>query len=222
MAYTSTKTVSAVNTPEDPRLRGLSMVPLGACVWTGSGDLARHGITAIAQAASGAMTHGGKGFDPTRASVDACIQNSFLLAAAQGHDRLAVPFIAGGIFFGRILPAIDKDGLAKIIVDACVKHRGGVNAVIVAFGNADYTRFNQAMAGSQDPGTTLVQGSITDFADHHCAAIANAANMEVRFGDGISGAIGKKTGKITSIDQAAAAEIKAFWAANPERTAGCS
>ena len=77
MSYVSTRNVSVVNTPENPQLRDLGMVPLGATVWTGAGDLARDGITGIVQAASGAMGQQGRsGFDPTRESVAACIRNS--------------------------------------------------------------------------------------------------------------------------------------------------
>jgi O-acetyl-ADP-ribose deacetylase (regulator of RNase III) len=216
MAYKSTESVSAVNTPEDPRLRGLGMAPLGACVWTGSGGLAEQGITAIAHAASGAMGHNGEaGFDPTPASVEACIENAFRLTAAHGHDRLALPFIAGGIFLHRIRPAIDEDALAKVIVEACIRHRGAVEAVIVAHGASDLGRFTQALADGRDSGTSLVQGSITRYADHGCAAIANAANMEVVFGGGVSGIIGSATGQIAAIDAEAAAAIAGFWAANP-------
>lgn len=98
MSYTSTQTVSEDNTPTDPSLKDLNMVPRGASVWTGSGNLAKSGIKSTAHAASGAMGHQGEvGFDPTRDSVAACIENSFLLAIKNGHNRLAIPFIASNI-----------------------------------------------------------------------------------------------------------------------------
>ena len=216
MAYLSTDRVAALATPVNEDLRALGMVPLGAALWTGSGRLADAGIEGIAHAASGAMTVQGKaGFDPTRASVGASIQNAFALAAGHGCRRLALPFIAGGIFAGRIRPPIDKAGLASVITAACREHRGTVEAVIVAYGEDDRAVFAQALAADTDPGTTLVQGSITSFVDHACDAIANAANMEVRFGGGISGVIGKATGESDAIDREAAAAIDAFWARNP-------
>lgn len=215
MSYISTQTVSASNTPTNTSLKDLNMVPLGSCVWTSSGNLANNGIIAIAQATSGAMGHLGEdGFDPTRKSVAACIENSFLLAIANGQNRLAIPFIAGGVFFHRIHPEIDKDELADIIVKSCQSHHGSVDAVIVAYGADDMTHFNKAMTGNTDKGVTLVEGSITHYADHKCAAIANAANMEVLFGGGVSGIIGNATGEIQAIDQEAALNVKTFWAAN--------
>lgn len=216
MAYLSTDRVAAQGTPANEDLRALGMVPLGAALWTGSGRLADAGIAGIAHAASGSMTVQGRpGFDPTRASVGVSIQNAFALAAGHGCRRLALPFIAGGIFAGRIRPPIDKAELASVIVAACREHRGTVEAVIVAYDEADRAIFAQALAGNTDPGTTLVQGSITRFADHGADAIANAANMEVRFGGGISGVIGKATGESDAIDREAAAAIEAFWARNP-------
>ncbi len=216
MTYVSTARVSAIGTPVDATLRERRMVPLGAALWTGSGELAAQGIEGIAHAASGAMTVAGEaGFDPTRESVGTSIRNAFALAAGHGCRRLALPFIAGGIFAGRIRPPIDKTGLAALIVAACRDHRSTVEAVIVAFGEADHAAFARALADTVDPGITLVEGSITRFADHGAVAIVNAANMEVRFGGGISGVIGKATGDAAAIDREATAAIEAFWERNP-------
>lgn len=214
MSYTSTQTVSANNTPTNAALKDLNMAPLGACVWTSSGNLANSGITAIAQAAPGAMGHLGVGFDPTRDSVAASLENSFLLAIKNGHNRLALPFIASNIFLTRILPVIDKDELASLIVKSCQSYRDSVDAVIVAYGAGDMAHFKKAMIGNTDKGVTLVEGSITHYVDHKCAAIVNAANMEVEFGSGVSGKIGTATGDIPQINAEAAALIKDFWNTN--------
>lgn len=214
MSYSSTQSVSANNTPLDKTLESLHMVPLGASVWTSSGHLASSGITAIAQAASGAMARFGVGFDPTRESVAACIENSFLLAVKNGHNRLAVPFIASNIFLDRIIPAIDKDELAALIVKSCSLYRQNVDAVVVAYGAGDMAHFKKAMTANTDKGVSLVEGSVTHYTDHKCSAIVNAANMEVIFGGGLSGIIGNATGQITQINAEAAALIKEFWQAN--------
>ncbi len=214
MSYTSTQTVSANNTPTNAALQKLKMVPLGACVWTSSGNLAGRNITAIAQAASGAMGHVGVGFDPTRDSVAACIENSFLLATKHGYKSLALPFIASNIFLDRILPVIDKDELASLIVKSCQSYHGSVAAVIVAHGAGDMAHFEKAMKGNTDKGVTLAEGSITHYTDHKCAAIVNAANMEVIFGGGISGVIGTATGEIQKINAEAAAMVMGFWKTN--------
>lgn len=214
MSYISTKTVSAQNTPANPSLQKLNLVPLGASVWTSSGKLADRNITAIAQAASGAMAHFGVGFDPTRESVAACLENSFLLASQHGYKGLAIPFIASSIFLNRIIPSIDKDELASLIVKSCQTYRGSVDAVIVAHGAGDMSHFEKAMKSNTDKGVTLADGSITHYSDHKCAAIVNAANMEVIFGGGLSGVIGNATGEIQQINAEAAAMIKDFWKVN--------
>ncbi len=215
MGYVATERVACAGTPVNDALRALGMVPLGAALWTGAGQLEAQGMRGIAHAASGSMTVQGRpGFDPTRESVEASIKNAFALAGTHGCRRLALPFIAGGIFAGRIRPPIDKAELAALIVAACRAHRGEVEAVIVAYGDADQALFATTLAAGSDAGTTLARGSITSFADHQCDAIANAANMEVRFGSGISGVIGEATGESEAIDREAAAAIGEFWRRN--------
>lgn len=49
------------------------------------------------------------------------------------------------------------------------------------------------------------------------ASIANAANMEVVFGGGISGVIGAATGNPAAIDEEAARAVAGFWTANTAR-----
>ena len=62
-----------------------------------------------------------------------------------------------------------------------------------------------------DQSVHLMKGDITDFHLHHCDAIVNAANMEVLFGGGISGAIASATQDRIAIDKVASAAIKSFW-----------
>jgi O-acetyl-ADP-ribose deacetylase (regulator of RNase III) len=221
MNYTSTKLLSALSCPQDKSLRDINFAPLGAAAWTTSGDLAQQGITAIAQAASGAM-RSGQGFDPTRDSVSASIKNSLLLAAAQGYSRLAIPFIVSGIFKDRIDPGARKPEIAFIITQSIANSRGAVDVVIVAWDPSDKALFDQYVRDVNDPGITVQKGSITDFSCHHCPAIVNAANMEVRFGCGLSGHIAKAVNggvdggpKSGAIDQEAQGIITAFWQANP-------
>jgi O-acetyl-ADP-ribose deacetylase (regulator of RNase III) len=49
----------------------------------------------------------------------------------------------------------------------------------------------------------VVQGSITNFSAHGASAIINAANMEVQFGGGISGAIARASASEENINQEA-------------------
>lgn len=226
MPYTSTINVSVLNCPENEDLRGFCpeagspldpkpfYAPLGSSVWTSSGQLSQRNITAIAQAASGGMKSG-PGFEPTRASVAASVENSLALAAGHGYSKLAIPFIGGGIFYGRILPKISLAELAEVIVNAAENGCGIVQPVVVAFANSDVAHFKNAIAKLGATKVTVVQGSIMDHDLHGCNAIVNAANMEVMFGGGISGKIAHATQDQAGIDAEALTEVKAFWAANP-------
>lgn len=49
--------------------------------------------------------------------------------------------------------------------------------------------------------SVILKGDIADLQDSHVDAIMNAANMELRFGGGLSGAIGRATGIQTQIDE---------------------
>ena len=214
--YTSTRNVSALNCPWNDDLRTQPYAPLGSSVWTSSGDLANRGITAIAQAATGTMTPNIViGGEPNRQSVADSLRNALALAAAHGRTGLAIPFLASGRFLSRIQPACTKAELAEVIVQSAHDHCGTVRPVIVAYDRHDHGDFQTAIAKLGASSVHLVEGSITDFSVHQCDVIVNAANMEVRFGGGVSGGIGKATGQIPQIDAEAAKEVTAFWAANP-------
>lgn len=225
MPYENTNLVSAIGCPVNDELDGATKyAPLGAAVWTGSGKLANQGITAIVQAASGAM-RSGPGYDPTVESFKLTIQNSFALAASHGRSRLAVPFIGGGIFFHRIVPSITRQCLAQTITEACLAHHGQMEAVIVAYPHDVYALFAEELRAANDPQVSLLEGSITDFALHQCDVIINAANMEVVFGGGLSGRIADaangswtsgdgETSPADEIDQEAQVALAEFWKVN--------
>ncbi len=190
------------------------MAPLGAAVWTGSGELAQGGIVGLVHAATGAAGRRGDGFDPTRDSIEQAVANAFALAAAHAHGALALPFLAGGIFAGRVRPPITPDQLSRHIARCCARHRGDLRAVLVAFGVSEHELLLAAVDEADDPGLGVVRGSITRASDHGCPVIVNAANLEVRFGGGVSGAIGDATGCREAIDREARAAVAAFWRAN--------
>ena len=56
----------------------------------------------------------------------------------------------------------------------------------------------------------MLQGDICAFSLHGCSAIVNAANTEVQFGGGVSGAIARATGSDSAIDREAKTLIKKF------------
>lgn len=211
-----TQTVSAKNTTLDKAtLEGKNMLPRGSALITTSGNLSTQGINAILNAATGAMGASGGIFDPTSQSTTNSIQNSFDLLTANGYNKVAVPYICGGIFKSRM--GITDEALAKLITDACFTSNPDASKfVLVMIDHHIYKIFQKVLADNYpkvDANAVLKQGSITDFSIHQCDTIMNASNMEVIFGGGLAGAIGRATGEATKIDAQALADIKAFWKA---------
>lgn len=59
-------------------------------------------------------------------------------------------------------------------------------------------------------GVDVARGDINQFTTHNCSTIVNAANIEVSFGGGISGAIGNATGRGAGINAEALGYINQF------------
>ena len=211
-----TQTVAKKNTVLDPSLKTAApepLLPRGSALITTSGLLTKQGIGAIINAATGSMSLSGGIFDPTPQSTIHSIQNSFDLLNANGYGKVAVPYICGGIFKSRM--GITDEDLAKLITDACFESNPDANEfVLVMIDHQIYKIFQKILADNYpkiDASAVLKQGSITDFSVHKCDTIMNASNMEVVFGGGLAGAIGRATGEATKIDAQALVDIKAFW-----------
>lgn len=67
------------------------------------------------------------------------------------------------------------------------------------------------------PAASVMVGSITNFKDHHADVIVNAANMEVEFGGGISGVIGRATGISQEINQDANVFLQDYYARSQDK-----
>jgi len=59
-------------------------------------------------------------------------------------------------------------------------------------------------------GIEIRRGDITYFGTHQCSTIVNAANMEVQFGEGLSGIIGDATGQREDINREAKDRIREY------------
>jgi O-acetyl-ADP-ribose deacetylase (regulator of RNase III) len=194
-------------------LSGNNMVPRGSSVITTSGNLAAKGIVAIMHAATGSMTARGWGYDePTLDSVQQSIENGFALLTANGYNKMAVPFVGGGVFLNRI--GCTKPELVDRIVLSCLT-KYAAETVMVVYQDPHLMKLFQSSIAAQfpkvDASTVLVDAGITSFHGHHCPVIMNAANMEVQFGGRLSLAIAQATGHETQINQEALADIQAFW-----------
>jgi O-acetyl-ADP-ribose deacetylase (regulator of RNase III) len=181
------------------------MVPRGSAVATSAGALSAQGITMILHAATGAMTRSGGLFEPTLESVALSVENSLKLARDARHKRVAIPFIGGSIFISRIGASAAE--LADRIVEAALKERDGLELRFVIYSPDEVGYFTEALrrrgVDSMSEEIAVVQGSITNFSAHGASAIINAANMEVQFGGGISGAIARASASEENINQEA-------------------
>ncbi|MFL5812615.1 MAG: macro domain-containing protein [Bdellovibrionia bacterium] len=197
----------------DSEVKAAGMMPRGSAVMTSAGLLEAQGIRNIIHAASGSMTKSGPKFGPNLDGVVNSVHNSLELARRNGHQRVAVPFIGGKIFIDSI--GIPAQELANQIVDAALKSRGNLELRFVTFGAEDTTLFQNALkrhASEVSPQLAQVTpGSITDFNVHGASAIINAANMEIQFGGGLSGAIGRATGRADQINGEAQKAIREFY-----------
>jgi esterase len=205
--------VASIGTEFDGEVRAAGMLPRGSAIVTNSGDLSQQGIRHIIHAASGSMTRNGPKFDPSLEGVTSSVKNSLTLAKEYGHKRVAVPFIGGKIFVDRI--GIPAQELANQIVDVAIQNRAGLELRFVTFGDEDTQLFRNALSRHKktlsEGAAEVTPGSITDFRVHGASAIINAANMEVQFGGGLSGAIARATGHAAEIDAEAQAAIRAFY-----------
>lgn len=209
------QTVSAEDTVLTASLAGEQRLPRGSACITSSGKLAQQGISAIIHAATGSADPSLGGIhEPTLDSVQHSIENGFRLLIANVLKKMAVPFIGGDIFLGRI--GVTAPVLADRIVSACLTHYGAYT-VIVTWNDADHTMFQNIVKSkwpAYDPDQLVMKGDITSFAVHGAPAIMNAANMEVQFGGGLSGSIAMAAGGSAAIDAEALQDIQQFWAAH--------
>jgi O-acetyl-ADP-ribose deacetylase (regulator of RNase III) len=197
-----------------PDLMQQNLLPRGSAVLTSSGALKHRGIDTIIHAAPGSMLRSDSASRPTLQGVRDAIASSLHLAAVNGIRRLAVPLIGGQIFLREI--GVSKAKLADAIVATALAARESVEVRFVAYTQDEYQAFSSALAKRHTPddAVRVVSGSILDLSVHGASAIVNAANMEVQFGGGLSGAIGSATGRMREIESEAQALISDFYREN--------
>lgn len=186
-------------------LKKFNMLPRGSALMTSSGSLEKEGITNIIHAATGSMTRQGGEFEPTIESISNSIENSMKLAKANGHKRIAIPFVGGAIFLQRI--GTTPEILATEIIKSAINNREGLEVRLVAFDDYASSLFKKILNDNYPNLSSLeasvVKGSITEYELHQASAIVNAANMEVIFGAGLSGAIARATSNSQAINNEA-------------------
>lgn len=205
-------TISSIGTKHVKEVESHGMIPRGSALLTPSGDLNSKGITTIIHAAPGSMTKSGAEFDPTLDGLKLSIKNALMLAEKNKVKCLAMPFIGGGIFLHAF--KMSKPQLADFIISSIAEADSGVKVVIVTWGEEDQKIFQKVLTPERQRKLlrlTLASGSITEFSTHLCDSIVNAANMEVVFGGGLSGIIGKATGQAQKINAIASELIKLYY-----------
>lgn len=206
-------------------LKSRKLLPRGSALITSSGKLSPD-ITVILHAATGTMNGYSPEeyyYEPSLQSIEDSIEACFELAKINGNKRLAIPYIGGRIFKNRIfheqgLTENEQDEkLVACVIASSLNYASSTNLdyCFVSYDHPTYVLFNNELIrshGGVDISEHLKVGDIIDFKLHNCDAIINAANMEVEFGDGISGAIAKGTQDKDEIDKEAKCAINKFWA----------
>ncbi|CAJ0841950.1 10690_t:CDS:2 [Entrophospora sp. SA101] len=192
LKLTPTLPISSVGTKYLKTVAENNMLPRGSAFLTSSGELESRGIVNIIHAAPGSLSQKDEG-KPNQKAVITATQNSIILAERNGIESLAIPFIGSNIFLSSI--GGTKEQLAEIIMKSAINQRKQLKKIV----------FVPYAAGIE-----IKEGNITNFATHNCSVIVNAANMEGRFGAGLSGIIGQATGQSDQINQEAANYIKKF------------
>jgi O-acetyl-ADP-ribose deacetylase (regulator of RNase III) len=201
--------ISAEGTEREVIVERAHMAPRGAAVLTGAGRLEREGISHIIHAATGSMTRMGGPFEPSLEAIALAVKNSLILAADSGHERVAVPFLGGAIFANRI--GAEPAEIAQTIVDAALPFDTELEVSFVVLGAGNRALFEEALAKHPGLHASVKEGSITDRKVHGCAAIVNAANMELVFGGGLSGAIGAACGMAREIESEARMILREYY-----------
>lgn len=188
------------------------MIPRGSALITGSGELKKSGIKHIIHAATGSMTQSSNAFKPNIEGIKNSIINSLILAHEFKHKSIAIPFLGGGIFLKSL--GVTKKELVRIIMESAVKNNPfGMKVSFVTWSTEDTKLFKSIFAQvfKNNQNFRVIKGSITDFKAHQSSVIVNAANMEVLFGGGLSGVIGRATKNSSEIDSSAHQFIKKFY-----------
>lgn len=214
------RVVSTIDTESTYSLSiaGMKLLPIGSAVYTSSGNLQQSGIRAIIHATSGSSSRHGTGLTPTLQSVTNCVKNCLTLARRNGHGKIAIPFIGGLIFLGKI--GVDNETLAKALFKSVLDNKGtDIKVTMVVYGAEDTWLFQQVLqsyleqdqyASHRNGSIDVASGDITDFNTHGADVIVNAANTELKFQSGVSAAIGRATGNPAAIEREAAKVVSLF------------
>jgi len=206
---TATSVIADAGTKPFAEAKKRGALPRGSALITSSGKLKDAGITHIVHAATGGSRNRGGEFEPTLESVRHSVVNSLTLAKNVGAKRVALPFVGGAIFLGRIGTTQEK--LAETIVQAALDGRGDLELRFTLFSDDETTMFRRILKRLNAPASVVaLKANITVFAQHGSDVIVNAANCEVVFGSGVSGAIASASQNPQAIDAEAAAAIKEY------------
>ena len=210
--------------------------PKGSALLTHSGHLnTKANIKGIIHAAPGAMTGVPDNGEPTLASVVASVKNSVLLALLHEATHLRIPLIGGKIFLPRFVPAVTLEQLAYAIMEIAIRTREeksstDCESLQLHFLDIDYEGYDAFKTAYKSFNTVdhiyvSCSSIIVPFSDTEKrmlptggrktiethAMIVNAANIEMRFGGGLSGSIGSQTGQSDAINQDAQETLKEFY-----------
>ena len=162
------------------------------------------------------------------------VQNSIILADRYKFEKLAIPFVGGGVYLGSCDPQKLAEGIIIGAVNQLEKCQNLKRISFIDWENDSNSylghafesqlnwknliskavaRDNNAFGVLKSNPEKLVgynKGDIRDKNIHGASVIVNAANTQVKFGGGISGAIAEQVGDKTKIEQKAQELIGKF------------
>ncbi|RHZ35294.1 hypothetical protein GvMRE_IIg62 [endosymbiont GvMRE of Glomus versiforme] len=201
----------------------------------GSSILNSKGITHIIHAAPNPRSSFSNDQDFINCVVKS-VQNSIIIADQLANnpdkevEKLAIPLVGGGIYLGNC----DPQKLAQAIIIGAVhqlEKMPHLKKIIFIDWGGDYKYFSKSfeaelqdlfhdnikhpylvirLKNKLDKCVVCKEGDIRDKNLHRASVIVNAANAQVKFGDGVSGKIAEQVGNKNKIDQVAERLIRKF------------
>lgn len=216
--------VSSVGTDNKIGLTGI--LPLGSALLTdtldgdgnGTSELYEKGINYIIHAAPEPRWHFFTDENFINCVVKS-VQNSIILADTSKFEKLAIPLVGGGIYLFNCDPENLAEGIIIGALNQVAECQNLEEIIFVAFGEKvngqekyylaeTFEKIKQEGNYSEKiKKAKAVKGDICDKNLHGAEAIVNAANVQVKFGAGISEKMIKKTGSPKKIDEKAQALI---------------
>jgi len=148
------------------------------------------------------------------------VQNSIILADKNNFEKLAIPLVGGGIYLGSCDPQELAESIIRGSINQLEKCQSLKEIIFIDWKSNSVKYLEKAILEKfakeiKDKWLGKVSviaggGDIRDKNLHGASVIVNAANTQVKFGSGISGAIAEQVGNKAKIETKARELIDKF------------